>query len=199
MVAVASFGVHAASVNLKVTAKIVPGSCTPVLSGGGIVDYGSINSTSVLGNANGLGERKLDFSMDCTAKMPVALRFIDNRVGTAELSNVPYSGLTGAAFGLGTSGGKKIGLYTVKLLDFTDGGKKVIPALFQLGNEADAIVFNGIVNPNQTVTWSSTGFGATPVQKVKGQIEVNAWLDKTLDLKTEVQLDGSATIEVLYL
>ncbi|WP_256125470.1 DUF1120 domain-containing protein [Cronobacter sakazakii] len=102
---------------------MVNGSCTPTLSGNGVVDFGH----TPLGNlsktdTNQLGGRSsLVLTITCDSAMPLGWTMVDNRndsVQVLTIKNGKWDGsdVTGAEyeFGLGkTAGGVKIGAYSV--------------------------------------------------------------------------------------
>ena len=62
------------SVDVRVIGTIVPAACTPTLSGGGTVDYGTIKAQSL--NATGyttLAEKQLDFAINCDSPTKVSI------------------------------------------------------------------------------------------------------------------------------
>ncbi len=100
---------HAAStVELTVTGLITPMACTPVLSGGGLVDFGKISQQDLNQSVGTrLPLKSLTLSINCNAAGRYALRMRDNRDGTAHVNSEIFYGL-----GLDNSGGK-IGVYSV--------------------------------------------------------------------------------------
>ncbi|MGA4583632.1 DUF1120 domain-containing protein [Enterobacter hormaechei] len=73
---VASSALAASSVDIQVTGKIVPSSCTPTfISGGGIADYGTISASSLNStSATPLADVKKLFLFPLPVKRPPALQ-----------------------------------------------------------------------------------------------------------------------------
>src|SRR3546814_2468452 len=64
----------------RVIGTITPPSCTPTLTGGGIVDYGKIFSSKLSMTAyNRLSTKDVPFSIVCTGPARIAVRATDNR------------------------------------------------------------------------------------------------------------------------
>jgi type 1 fimbria pilin len=197
--------VHAApSVELKVTGVIRPTACTPILAADGTVDYGNISAATLRsGQPTALPARQIALTVSCNAAAKIALSVIDNRAGS-RVAGIMDSLRAGSEynFGLGTVAGKKVGGY---LLSFDDGAN------------ADGRSVSSIVSSDRGNSWSANaGYihhegnyfsfsenGAVPsAQKIlSALIRVQPMLNKAeeLPLNQEVQLDGSATIEVKYL
>jgi len=202
---------HAATTTeLKVTGVIRPAACTPSFTGGGTVDYGVIPPNTLSATApTVLAEKTIPFSVTCDAATKVAVRAIDNRkasVAPGVLATVGAWATDKFAFGLGSTAGKKIGAYKIRMP--------------QSSFTADGTTPDLIVDLNNDGTWAKSGYGnlfsngtarisfATAgtivpgsYKTMTGVIGVHAVIDKTsnLDLTSDVNLDGSATIEVQYL
>ena len=80
---------HAAStVDLAVTGLITPMACTPLLSGGGLVDFGKISRNDLnVTNGTRLPHKYLTLTVNCNAAGRFALRMRDNRDGTAHVNS----------------------------------------------------------------------------------------------------------------
>lgn len=118
MLAAASVSAFAAdSVDLKIIGTIVPTSCTPTLSGGGIVDYGNIPASTLAATGfTNLGRHDVIVGITCDQPAMVALKTIDNRAGTAPagIANFISSAANDSfAFGLGAVDGKNVGAFVL--------------------------------------------------------------------------------------
>ena len=196
---------HAAStVELTVGGVITPMACTPVLAGGGVVDFGKISQQD-LNQATGtrLPLKSLNLTVSCNAPGRYALRMRDNRDGTAHVNSEIF-------YGLGLDGsGNKIGVYSVKF----DPKQTVVGSGVQIyGTESTT---GGVAwrtsnsNPIDigsrsllgfTVTEGSTA-GPSPIQVLSSTLTLEAVINakQNLDLSHDVRMDGSATLEVVYL
>ena len=65
---------------LKVKGTLTNAACTPVLSNGGTVDYGTINLGTLSATAvNQLGQQNIDLTINCTAATKVSWNMVDDR------------------------------------------------------------------------------------------------------------------------
>jgi len=196
---------HAAStVDLAVTGLITPMACTPLLSSGGLVDFGKISRNDLnLTNGTRLPHKYLTLTVNCNAPGRFALRMRDNRDGTAHVNSEIFYGL-----GLDTSG-NKIGVYSVSF----DPKQTVVDDLAVVyGTESTT---GGLawrtanLNPIDIGANSYLGFtarqgstaGPSAIQELISTVKVQAVINarQNLDLSTDTLLDGSATLEVIYL
>lgn len=68
---------------LKVTGQLVVGGCTPELSGGGVVDYGTIRlATLSATDVNQLGTKDVSLSISCPSATKAAWTITDDRADT---------------------------------------------------------------------------------------------------------------------
>jgi len=202
------------SVDLKVTGTLVNGACTPSLENGGVVDFGHIP----LGNLsktgiNQLGSKTQTLTITCDSEMPVAWAIVDNKKDTLaniEVDNAWFNGgnatASGNQFGLGeTSAGVKIGAYTVGI----DGSKTTVD-----GANGDLIRHDTNQEPwVNSDSGATQTFGRNETIAAKGSLEplagkvfvyplkVTAAIQgtDTLAVTDDTQLDGSATISVVYI
>ncbi|WP_339436092.1 MULTISPECIES: DUF1120 domain-containing protein [unclassified Pseudomonas] len=196
---------HAAStVELTVKGLITPMACTPLLSSGGLVDFGKISRNDLnLTNGTRLPHKYLTLTVNCNATGRFALRMRDNRDGTAHVNSEIFYGL-----GLDSSG-NKIGVYSVSF----DPKQTVVDDLAVVyGTESTT---GGMawrtanLNPIDIGSRSLLGFtdvggstsGPSAIQTLTSTLKLEATINarQNLDLSTETPMDGSATLEVVYL
>lgn len=196
---------HAAStVELTVTGLITPMACTPVLSGGGLVDFGKISQQDLNQSVGTrLPLKSLTLSINCNAAGRYALRMRDNRDGTAHVNSEIFYGL-----GLDNSGGK-IGVYSVSF----DPKKTVVddvPVIYGTESTTGGVAWRmANTNPIDIGSRSLLGFtdvqgstaGPSAIQTLTSTLTLEATLNakQNLDLSTDVLMDGSASLEVVYL
>ena len=196
---------HAAStVELTVTGLITPMACTPVLSGGGLVDFGKISQQDLNQSVGTrLPLKSLTLSINCNAAGRYALRMRDNRDGTAYVNSEIFYGL-----GLDNSGGK-IGVYSVSF----DPKKTVVdnlPVVYGTESTTGGVAWRtSNTNPIDIGSRSLLGFtdvvgstaGPSAIQTLTSTLTLEATLNakQNLDLSTDVLMDGSASLEVVYL
>jgi len=200
---------------LKVKGTLTNAACTPVLSNGGTVDYGTINLGSLNASAvNQLGQKNIDLTINCTAATKVSWNMVDDRADTnagLTVENGMFGGgiIKGASqtYGVGkTAGGVNIGSYAllVKVDSVTADGAAVDP----------------IYQQNATGTWTKSTNGSSQGSQIRdftvasaGSLDPLAFQTATFPLATslalqdtttlaitdDTQLDGQLTISLRYL
>jgi type 1 fimbria pilin len=184
----------ASSTDLTVTGTITPAACTPSLAGGGVVDFGTIAAKDLKPDASTRLEPKtLQLTVNCDAETLFAIKPVDNR---AESSTNPVR------YGLGfINGDEKLGEYVLNFsnviadtpsvvlessdggVSWTDGSNAIYPGyLVAFGDDT------GIRVPH-------------PLQDVSVDMRITPFIAPTqnLTLTDEVQIDGSATLQIVYL
>ena len=207
-----SFAAQAAdTAELKVKGVIRPSACTPAFTGTNVVDYGTIAAKNLnKATPTPLAEKTIAFTVTCDAATKVAVRTIDNKASTvvAGLMTAINTNLTDKhAYGLGTAaGGQKIGAYSVRSIigSFTADGATPDIVFDASNNGTWAKSTYGRFNADGTGRQSFASTGSTTLGSYKtmsGNFGVTAVLDKSDSLPTSqnIDLDGSATIEVQYL
>jgi len=191
---------------LQVKGTITPAACTPTLSNGGIVDFGTTSSAEITDSKLELQPKNVQLQISCTAPTKLEFNIIDNRADSAT-SDV-HSKWSGAAtvsnMGLGkTSDGKKIGTYVIA----TDEAKT------QIDDSQGDLVWHYTSSSIWDV-WgdASINVSSTTISVAHpGESKPAAFTDATIDLNvypilsnemkdiTEIQnLDGNATLNFNY-
>jgi hypothetical protein len=183
----------ASTVDLTVKGIITPNACTPSLSSGGVIDHGKMSAKDL--NATQitpLPKVNLQMTVTCDAPVVFALKATDNRAGSGNASG----------FGLGRiNGTQKLGSYSLTMsAPLADGEVVQSIASFDNGTTWEKYSFfeNGLMLSVATLADVST---PRPTQELVTDISYSGYINRTdgLDLSNEVNLDGSATIEVTYL
>ena len=196
---------HAASTaELTVGGLITPMACTPVLSAGGLIDFGKISQKD-LNQATGtrLPLKTLTLTVSCNAPGRYALRMRDNRDGTAHVNSEIYYGL-----GL-DSAGNKLGVYSVSF-DPKQTVADTLPVTYGTESTTGGVAWRtSNSNPIDIGSKSLLGFtdlagstaGPSAIQNLTSTLTLEAVINakQNLDLSVETPLDGSATLEVVYL
>lgn len=196
------------SVDMSVVGKITPVACTPALSNGGVVDLGKISAQDLLTGWPGetpLPDATLALSVNCISTALVAIKVTDNRPGTVYGGTGSYPNIS--EFGLGlASNGKPIGRYRLTTINAS----------------ADAVASEVIEKAPGALTWISTSSTAgwqpnwlrsvsngsagsdlapRPLQTFKTDLIVSTRIapKSTLPIAEEIQIDGSATLDIVYL
>lgn len=217
----ASSAMAASSIDIQVTGKILPSSCTPAfISGGGIADFGtikvaSLNSTTV----TSLPDVKIiPISITCEEATRIAVSFNDAHADSAPTEDVPHwpdsDFATNSPYtaGLGMYNDKQIGVYSLgmqltKGAVTNDAGDELYPT-FSLDNGSSWGRRSGnrylqLKTDKSEIYSFSSEIGGTPVPqtKVNFNVGVVAAINPTNDLKItdEAKLDGLTNVELVYL
>ncbi len=190
---------------LSLQAGFAPAACEASLSNGGIVDFGRMWAKSLSADKEtGLASRNLMLNIGCDGPTHFALRMQDNRKGSAT------GGTDETAYGLGVDDSRnKIGRYFLYFDPF-DLRADALPQVYRTDSTTGGVAWSSSsAYPIPIGSNSLLGFTATPgshagptaIQNLSGQISVRAVLSpmNSLDLRTDVVLDGSGTIEIIYL
>jgi type 1 fimbria pilin len=221
--AFSAFSASAAdTIDLKVTGTITNASCTPSLSNGGAVSFGhlpisDLSSTEI----NQLGSKYITLTITCDAPMPVGWTTSDNRKDSQytldikdALDNSGTSNTPSTQYGLGeTASGVKIGSYAIALGDlngvYADGVKKDV-IYTQYGQSASTTDYwgpetasAGVTEPGLRTFALADAGSIIPIAYKPGvfPLKISAAIRDatTLDITDDTELDGSATISIVYL
>lgn len=192
------------STDLTVTGLITPNTCTPNLSNGGIVDHGKISRQDLsVDKRTRLRDQTLDLNIQCNAPVRFALLMRDNRDGSAIVNSEIYYGLNH------DHSNNKIGLYSL-IFDPASTVVDDLPQVFRTDSTTGGVGWSSSNSrPIPIGAKSYLGFtdvagssaGPIAIQNLTSRVVVETIISPTseLDLSTEVQLDGSATLDVVYL
>ena len=208
----------AGSAVLKVTGTLTNAACTPELSNGGVVDYGTISLGDLSATeGNQLGHKNIDFSITCSAATKVSWNMVDDKADTRAgifVSQRDFVGDSGVpansqAYGVGlTNDGVKIGNYTmfVNVDSVTADGKSVDLIYVQTGS--------GNTNWAKLATGKTQGENYRDITvAATGALEPLAFQTATFPLTTslaiestdklaitdDTKLNGQLTISLRYL
>lgn len=194
----------ASSTDLTVTGLITPLACTPSLSNNGLVDFGKISRQDLSADKRTrLRDQTLEFNLQCNAPGRFALLMRDNRDGSAIVNSEIYYGLNH------DSSGNKVGLYSLNF----DPASTVVDdwsQAFRTDSTTGGVAWSSSNGRSIAIgARSYLGFtdvagssaGPMAIQNLTSRVTVETVISPTseLDLSTEVKLDGSATLDVVYL
>ncbi|MCE5982370.1 MULTISPECIES: DUF1120 domain-containing protein [Pseudomonas] len=201
LMSLATANAMAATTDLTVTGIITPAACTPTLSNGGLVEYGSLALTDLEDTPSqyNLPAKSLNFAIECSAPTTFALIANDNRRDSSPAS--PW------LFGLGKHQDQSIGQYgmTWQYESTVVDGTQGLNLLSEDGGNSWNEIGDGVLQDAGRVPNALTGFsigtnlGPTPATSVNVTMDVRGSINKGLTLNGAMELDGSATIEVIYL
>jgi hypothetical protein len=190
---------------LHLQARFAPAACTPTLSNGGHVEFGKLSVGDLNMNKDTvLAPRTLSLSVSCDGPTPFAVRMQDNREGSA----------TGVAndstYGLGLDTRlQKIGRYRL-LFDPAHITADSFAQVFSTDSTTGTLPWNSASTGVAAVAANSyLGFsaisgstsGPSAIQNLNATLRLEAVIAPlgSLDLSSEVHLDGSGTLEIHYL
>ncbi|MCL6703642.1 DUF1120 domain-containing protein [Pseudomonas sp. T1.Ur] len=196
--------VAASNVDLRVSGLIVPTACTPLMPGGGLIDYGTISRQDLnVDRRTRLPVKHLQVNVTCHGPSRFALRMSDNRDGSALVNSEIY-------YGLGFDRqGTPLGVYSMVFDPKRTQVDNAAPIYGTESTTAGLAWRTANLNPIYIGARSYLGFtdsegsttGPTPIQTLSTTVDIEAVINATqnLDLNTDTRLDGSATLEVVYL
>lgn len=204
LLAGASSVLAASTVDLSVKGLVVPAACLPQLPGGALIDYGKIAQQDLnLATATRLPVQTLRFAIVCNGPVRYALRMRDNRDGSAMVNSEIYYGL-----GFDISG-NRLGVYSMTF-DPRQTQASNTAQIYGTESTTGGLAWRtSNLNPIDIGSRSYLGFtevegsvsGPTPIGTLVGAVTVQTVINarQNLDLSVETPLDGSATLEVVYL
>ncbi|MBE1252909.1 hypothetical protein B1H42_15055 [Enterobacter cloacae subsp. cloacae] len=209
-----SLSAHAAdSFNINVTGVISPAACEANITGGETIDYGTIPASTLNADAvTLLPAKQTAFTITCDAPAKLGLRTVDNRAASKMPAGSSITMDTGTPWGPSTLNGLGV-----------DGqGNNIGGWSAELGNlTSDTVPAPDIINSiNEGINWSKSPYGhlilrlhtfqtiseagtliPAAFSTLTGTLNVQAVINpaSTLDLSQPVTLDGSVTVEMVYL
>lgn len=194
----------ATSQPLDLQVNIAPGSCSPTLAGGGIVNLGSLPAASLNGSVpTPMPTREVSLNIACDAPTSFALTLQDNRRGSSTIDSDVHYGLSldGAS--------NKIGTYTVTtdpLRTTVDGVSSVYRTDSSTAGAAWATshASKGMLSSSHFLGFTAlagSNTGPSPIQALSSVLAVDVTLAPTdqLDVRNVITIDGMSTLEIQYL
>ncbi|WP_035060169.1 DUF1120 domain-containing protein [Andreprevotia chitinilytica] len=208
--AATSFAATTSTLDLTVGGTISPAPCTLDFGAGNTVDFGTTKASALSKTAYyDLGTKTTSANITCSAAIKVAFKTIDNRAATVINDSTMATLISGTdafqLFGLGTAGSANIGAYAIRFTDAaTFDGKKTGNNMYTSGTATGSstwIATPGFISPSGYSY--SAGTGTTPAagKVMSYPLSIRAALNKStaLNLVNDINLDGSATFEMVYL
>lgn len=204
LMALSAPALGASLIDLTVKGLITPVACTPSFSSNGMIDLGKISQQDLNPDkGTRLPARYLMLTVDCNGFSRFALRMRDNRDGTAMVNSEIYYGL-----GLDSSG-NRIGLYSMSF-DPANTTMDSVPTVYGTESTTGGIAWRSANrNPIDIGARSYLGFtdsegstaGPIAIAQLRSTVKIDTVIagKDTLDLSADIPIDGSATLEVVYL
>jgi hypothetical protein len=185
-------------------ARFAPAACEPMLSNGGVVDFGKLSKNDLNADkSTRLPPRSLTLRVGCDAPTAFALIMHDNRAGSATVNSESY-------YGLGIdSRNNRIGLYSLNV-DPADANADSFARLYLTASTTGGTAWStASASPIPIGQNSYLGFtadagstaGPVMIQNLSTTVTVDTVIAPTnnLDLSTAIHFDGAGTIEIIYL
>lgn len=222
LLAIAFNSQAATSLEIQVADTLAPPACDITLGNNGMVAYGTIQPAQLNGNAyTVLEEKKINMNITCQGATQVAMRVISNRRNTlagateaasngSGLAPVALFGQADApATGLGLANGVQVGGFAVRLTPgaASADGARVDAIHSDTGdrNQWNRNALPGmVIHPtlDRVTSWSLPA-SSVPIafSVLNAELAVQAYINKRqqLNLGQMVNLDGSVTLELIYL
>jgi hypothetical protein len=218
LIATATCSSYAANTaTLNVNGTLTMGACTPVLSDGGVIDYGNITLGDLSATEdNQMGSRDVTLEINCESPVKVGFTSIDNRPNTKVPMDVVFANgnkagksYTGYINGLGTTAeGAKIGAYGVKVKydqALADGVSAQMIYEQSLSGSWTVITDAGagVYFQEANIRTMTVGIDGIPVAFTTATIPLEVAMaiapTDTLGITDEAILDGELTISMVYL
>jgi hypothetical protein len=184
----------ASSTDMTVKGVIVPSACEPLISGGGVVDFGKMSAKELSADQpTTLPGQTMQLSVRCEGPTFFTLNTIDNRSGSSA-NHADWHGL-----GM-TSEGEKLGGSAFHLhTPMADG----VPAHTITSTDGGATWQINSMLSHTMLTAVAMGEGRVPiaVSSFDAEIRLHTHIApaNSLTLTDEVPVDGHATVQVNYL
>jgi Protein of unknown function (DUF1120) len=212
VVLVAAAGAYAqSSASLSMTGSLTPVSCSITLTGGGVANYGTNETTAVraasqTGTTNlhySMGAKTIPLDVTCTAATPLQLAFNDSKAGKALAFNSSSDALR---FGLvdGASGTAAIGSYVMSFSSITIDGVASAGSLVATTGSTTWTASNAVyAAPGKATGFIKTAGLTAPsaITTIRGSLIVDTAIGKTYvdTAKSAITLNGGGTITLQYL
>lgn len=200
---------------LKVKGVLTNAACSPELTKGGIVDYGTIHLSDLSDSAvNQLGQQTIDLTINCGAATKVGWHLEDNRVDSRAGITVNNGDDAGGAvsdtdktYGVGlTADGVAIGNYSlfVKTANVVADGESADTIVMDGNNNAWSKSVDGLTagQNNRDITVATAG-STEPLPFISATFPLVTSLaiqdTKTLAITDDTDLNGQVTISLRYL
>lgn len=199
---------------LKLKGTLTNAACTPTISGGGTIDYGTINLGSLSSSGvNQIGNKDFSLTINCQTPTKVGFSVVDDRSGTAANVIVKNGTVTGNdvihplnLFGVGTTAGDvKIGNYSMYVKTdsvMADGATAIVTYSNDNGTSWSTTGSLMLNNASEIVSVATTG-ETTPLAFTQAVVPMAISLavqdTTTLAITDDTNIDGQATFTLKYL
>ncbi|CAK9889309.1 MULTISPECIES: DUF1120 domain-containing protein [Pseudomonas] len=200
-----SVGAIASTTEVSLTGTLSPSACTPSLSANGNIDYGLLVIDDLESQGPDyykLPEKDIAFTINCASPTVFAVKPSDNRFPSSS-SELSFH------FGLGLHNEAPIGYYTMRFSASTielDGREGYPASSRDFGQSWSGATggYFGDTNKDSGLRHAYTHFPTSdpapkPATRVSVKLFVSGFLSRQLPINGAVHLDGSTTLEIVYL
>ncbi len=173
------------------------GACDLTLGDGGVIDFGNLSSANFPKGSYHKIERQMSLAISCPGPTKIGFGLIDNRAGTKPPEESNYS------FGLGSPA---IGSYSIGLRSdsnrWADGKRATAIYRYPRSNEWTYSSFGGInlSSDDYVYSWNVPGWsGPVAAGWVTDWLTITAYFKGDIAFTDELEIGGSATVELVYL
>lgn len=204
-------GAQAQSANFGVTGTITPAACGITLSGGGVADYGALQTPTVkaypvVKSHYVFGSKVVAYSVTCSAATPLQMAFIDNKAAQKTALDANDPGRYGIGDGTTTTAiGSYEVVFTSAVVDGTAaaGYLSAPTGTTTWTNTASGTFASNVASPGRAVGFKKLTADTAPTQltTVAGNLSFNTYVLKSyVDASTAaITLNGSGTVTLQYL
>jgi len=194
-----SAGHALAGTDLSVTGRIQSGACSIALGNGGTIDLGTISRKDLKETEETfLARPRVTLAIDCQTPAKVAIKAINNRENV-----VGDYGQTD--YGLGPAGSKSQSYFYFLPYERFGDGKPLLHLYSENGGQSWEAIgpanTAARMNPSRLTAWAEEGKLPQAFRTIRSTLSVPIFVPaaRDLDLSQEINLDGSATLELIYL
>ncbi|HDS4947739.1 DUF1120 domain-containing protein [Klebsiella aerogenes] len=202
------------SFNINVTGVISPAACEANITGGETIDYGTIPANKLSADAvTLLPAKQTAFTITCDAPAKVGFRTVDNRSSSKMQAGPSIQFDSGSSWnreylnGLGVDGqGNNIGGWSTEIVSLSSDTVATPASIYSTDNGITWVIRGNpfiLLSDTGIINTISTADAVTPAafSTLTGTLTVQAVINpaSTLDLSQPVTLDGSVTVEMVYL
>lgn len=189
---------------LRVRTGFAPAACRPTLAGNANVNFGRIGVGELQRESVTTFSRQTVLEVDCDAPTRFAIRAVDNRAGSV---SDQLSAAAPTLFGIGrTAAGQALGGFTARLgAGIGRDGSSAYPLLGDASAQtwrpdpAGLLRNDGQPTSLGRQSTSAAAPGAWSGLSLPLTVELHLAPARGLDLRQETPIDGSATLEIIYL
>lgn len=206
-----SLKADAASTDLSLTGQIASGACDVTLEDSGVVDFGDILNKALEVGGTRLTDKVVGMNILCHAPTYVAFHITDNRADSVFGGTISGAPELDRRYGLNRDiSGNAIGFYAFNMASTSldsDNGTTTGNIIYRVNNQIEGGTWQSLGNSIYTGVGNYISFAEpstvtpTPLTSVDVSLTVKTTLAPSSELNTtqEIMLDGSSTVELVYL